>query len=99
MNTKKSIIFTTESFFSYFLNAKQCSFLKFCSPSSPVTPGIPFLRITMGFLGLEAMVSQVIQRVKNLPAMQELWVQSPGPGAPLEKGVVTHSSIFAWKIP
>ena len=53
----------------------------------------------MGFLGLEAMVSQVIQRVKNLPAMQELWVQSPGPGAPLEKGVVTHSSIFAWKIP
>ena len=37
--------------------------------------------------------------VKNLPAMQETWVQSLGWEDSLEKGMVTHSSILAWKIP
>ena len=36
---------------------------------------------------------------KNLPAMQETWVQSVGWKDPLEKGVATHSSILAWRIP
>ena len=39
------------------------------------------------------------QMVKNLPAMQEIWVRSLGWKDPLEKGMVTHSSILAWKIP
>ena len=39
------------------------------------------------------------QTVKNLPAMQETWVQSLGQEDPLEKGTATHSSIFAWRIP
>ena len=39
------------------------------------------------------------QTVKNLPAMQETWVQSLGWEDPLEKGMVTHSSILAWEIP
>ena len=39
------------------------------------------------------------QTVKNLPAMQETWVQSPGGEDPLEKGMATHSNILAWKIP
>ena len=39
------------------------------------------------------------QLVKNLSAMQETWVQSPGRGDPLEKGMVIHSSILAWRIP
>ena len=39
------------------------------------------------------------QTVKNLPAMQETWVQSLGQGDPLEKGMATHSSILAWKMP
>ena len=43
--------------------------------------------------------SQVAQRVKNLPAMQETWVQSLGWKDPLEKGRATHSSILAWRIP
>ena len=43
--------------------------------------------------------SLVAQMIKNLPAMQETWVQSLGWEDPLEKGMVTHSSIFAWKIP
>ena len=37
--------------------------------------------------------------VKNLPAMQETWVQSLGWEGPLEKGVATDSSILAWRIP
>ena len=37
--------------------------------------------------------------VKNLLAMQETQVQSPGQEDPLEKGMATHSSIFAWRIP
>ena len=39
------------------------------------------------------------QIVKNLLAMQEMWVQSLGQEDPLEKGMVTHSSILAWRIP
>ena len=37
--------------------------------------------------------------VKNLPARQETWVPSLGGEDPLEKGMATHSSILAWKIP
>ena len=39
------------------------------------------------------------QRVENQPAMQETWVQFLGQEDPLEKGMVTHSSILAWRIP
>ena len=44
----------------------------------------------MGFL--------VVQTVKNLSVMQ-IWVRSLGWEDPLEKGMITHSSILAWKIP
>ena len=37
--------------------------------------------------------------VKSLPAMQETWVQSLVWEDPLEKGMATHSSILAWRIP
>ena len=43
--------------------------------------------------------SLVAQMVKNLPAMQETWVRFLGREDPLEKGMATHSSIFAWEIP
>ena len=43
--------------------------------------------------------SLVTQLVKNLPPMQETWVQSLGWEDPLEKGKATHSSILAWRIP
>ena len=39
------------------------------------------------------------QTVKNWPAMQETQVRSLGQEDPLEKGMATHSSIFAWGIP
>ena len=37
--------------------------------------------------------------VKNLPAMQETRVPSLGQEDPLEKGMATHSSVLAWRIP
>ena len=37
--------------------------------------------------------------VKNLPAVQETKVQSLAWEDPLEKGMATHSSILAWRIP
>ena len=37
--------------------------------------------------------------VKNPPAIQEAWVQSLGWEGPLEKGMATHSSTLAWRIP
>ena len=42
---------------------------------------------------------QVAQMVKNQPAVWETWVQSLGWEIPLEKGMATHSSILAWRIP
>ena len=44
-------------------------------------------------------VSLVAQTVKNLPAMWETWVRSPGWENLMEKGRATHSSILAWRIP
>ena len=41
----------------------------------------------------------VAQMVKNLPAMQETRVRSLSREDPLEKGMSTHSSILAWRIP
>ena len=38
-------------------------------------------------------------KIKNLPAMQKTWVGSLGREDPLEKGMVVHCSIFAWRIP
>ena len=43
--------------------------------------------------------SVVAQMVKNLPAMQDTWVQSLDWEDPLEKGMATHPSILAWRIP
>ena len=43
--------------------------------------------------------SLVAQTIKNLPAMQEIQVQFLGWKDSLEKGMATHSSILAWRIP
>ena len=50
-------------------------------------------------LFIDYWASLVAQMVKNLPAMQETWVQSLGWEDPLEKGMATHCSILAWRIP
>ena len=41
----------------------------------------------------------VAQMVKNLPAMREIRVRSPGQEDPQGKGMATHFSILAWRIP
>ena len=46
-----------------------------------------------------SLVFPVAQLLKNLPSMRETWVRSLGWEDPLEKGMATHSSILAWRIP
>ena len=53
---------------------------------------VAFLPLCMG-------TSLVAQMVKNLPAMQETWAGSLGQEDSLEKGMATHSSVLAWRIP
>ena len=48
--------------------------------------------------GFSFRASPVAQSVKNLPAMQETWVQSLDWEDPLEEKMATHSSILAWVI-
>ena len=69
--------------------------------SFPSTVHWPDVGTQPGFIsvGLGKAVFLKPQMVKNMPAMQEIWVQSLGWGDPLEKGMATHSSILAWKIP
>ena len=55
------------------------------------------LNLTASFYKHRA--SLVAQLLKNLPAMQETWVQSLSQEDPLEKEMATLSSIPAWKIP
>ena len=58
----------------------------------------PDLKGLVGWLG-EPQASLVAQMITNLFAMQETWVQSLGWKDPLEKGMATHSTILAWRIP
>ena len=53
-------------------------------------------KLTQNYAEKEA--SLVAQLVKNLPAVQETWVQSLGREDPLEKEMATHSSTLTWKI-
>ena len=60
--------------------------------------------LVLGFLYLRASLlvqgaSLVAQRLKRLLPMWETRVQSLGQEDPLEKEMVTHSSILAWRIP
>ena len=44
-------------------------------------------------------ITLVAQLVKNLPAVRETWVPSPGWEDPLQKGMATYLSILAWRSP
>ena len=50
-------------------------------------------------LCIENLASLVAKVVKNLPAMQENWIQSLDWEDPLEKGTTTDFRILAWRIP
>ena len=63
-------------------------------------PDLPVLHSLLEFSQIQVhRASLVAQLVKNLPAMWETWVRSPGGEDPLEKEMATHSSIVAWRIP
>ena len=64
------------------------------NPSAYSSPKFMF-----SFLISGTRASLVAQMVKNLPAMQDSWVQSPGWNDPLEKEMATRPSILAWRIP
>ena len=53
----------------------------------------------MGYPPQYSWAPLVAQLVKNLPAMWETWVRSPGREDLLEKGKAPHSSVLAWRIP
>ena len=53
----------------------------------------------MGYPLQYSWASLVAQTVGNLPAVQDTWVRSLGWEDPLEKGMATHLSILAWRIP
>ena len=57
---------------------------------------LPFSRLIIKYFLRTPLVAQT---VKNLHAMRETWVQLLGWEDPLEKGMATHSSILAWRIP
>ena len=81
---------------------------QFCDPGQVTHPlSLNFLMCKMGltipktigwFYGLSKRM-YLAQLAKNPPAMQATPVQSLGQEDPLEKGMATHSSILAWKIP
>ena len=65
-------------------------------PVSLTSPTLAGGFLTPAPLGSPSLGSQA---VKNLPAMRETWVPSLGQEDALEKGMATHSSILAWRIP
>ena len=69
--------------------------LTFCNPMDCSKPNFPVLNYLLAYAQTPA--SQVVQRLKHLPTMQESWVQSLGWEDPMEKEMATHSSILAWK--
>ena len=64
---------------------------------------LPFSNYKSGFLSSLfcscSRASLKAQMVMNLPAMHKTWVWSLGWEDPLGKGIATHSSILAWRIP
>ena len=65
------------------------------NPMDCSTPNFPVLNYLLAYAQTRA--SQVVQRLKHLPSMQESWVRSLDWEDSLEKEIATHSSILAWK--
>ena len=64
-----------------------------------IIKGLCDLEMVKFILSIKKNERLVTQMVKNLPAVQETRVQSLGWEDALEKGMATHSSILAWRIP
>ena len=71
-----------------------------CNAGDPnLTPGLGRSAGEIGYSLQYSWASLLAQTVKNPSAMLETWIQSLGWKDPLEKGMATHSSILAWRIP
>ena len=56
--------------------------------------------VTRGATAQQLLLKHLIKKkIKNMPAVQETWIQSLVWEDPLEKGAATHSSVLAWRIP
>ena len=74
---------------------------KICKRDLVVDSGHPYIWPTLlnDHVSICRWASLVAQTVKNMPAMQETWVWSLGWEDPLQKGMTTHSSSLACRIP
>ena len=70
-------------------------------PSHPLlSPSPPTFNLSLElYVYKHPGASLIAQSVKNLPAVQETWVQFLGCEDPMEKEMATHSSLLAWRIP
>ena len=89
--------FSSQFFFSFYLFLFLISYL--ISLSFPFYLFHPMFSLLSALIETDGDTGVVAQMLKNLPAMQEAWVWSLGQEDPLEKGMATHSSIVAWRIP
>ena len=78
---------------------KQRFFVSFCFYKFEASETYEWRLVPETGKGSEFLVKYHLITVKNLPAMQETWVQSRGQEDPLEKRMAIHSSILAWRIP
>ena len=83
----------------YYITASVSAHIYCCIWGSPADRGRKRARFGLRMGSLITWASQVAQLVKNLPAMQEIWVWFLCQEDPLEKEMATHSSTFAWRIP
>jgi len=75
----------------------QVGSLLLAPPGKPIHT-LPYIKQVINKDLLYSMASLEAQLVKNLPAMQETQVRSLGGEDPLEKEMVIHSNILAWKV-
>ena len=88
-------MFKSQTFFSFLLSNSQ----QINSFVVQTQGFLSFLIFKYSCAPLVSWGSVVAQLVKNLPAIWETWDRSLGWEDPLEKGMATHSSILAWRIP
>ena len=94
-------IFTIYQHFAILLLTSSVGKESACNSGGPSSiPGLKsFPGEGVGYSPHHSWASLVAQMIKNLPAMQETWLQSLVWEDPLEEGVATLSSILAWRIP
>ena len=79
------------------LHVLACGFFPDSNHITPISASAVTSSLTI--ILTSCFTSLVAKTVKNLPAMQETWLQSLGWEDLLEKEMATHSSVLAWRVP